>query len=528
MNRAQSSRFFLYLIVIISVYGAALLAKGGLYIDRHEGDALHLIEIMRRMGMGQWPHLDFMTPLGVAAFLPMSILVQAGFGVGTAVILAQIGVAVLLLPAVFYVARSRFTQVAAYAFGALVLIMVLALVHGESSDTVSISMHYNRWAWAFAFLAVPLAMLPARDVGSSALDGVLLGLAMSFFILGKVTFALAFAPALVLGLALRHDWRAMGAGLAVVAICAAIPTALFGVVFWQAYIGDLLQVSSSGIRPRAGVDWATLLLAPRFLVGNLVLCACIYLLRKGDRPNLGLILIFLAPAFFYVTYQNYGNDPKWLALLAVLMVTIGSDAKYRGLALVAAALIAPSFLNMAISPFRHLIASKEGYVAAFNIAPHGDVFTPTNRVNRVQERRTVTFAEPEFTALNEFADMVEDVSFQGVTYPSCQQELGLLGIMRDIAADLRQFGLGDDARIFTADTFGSLWMFGGFVPLQGGAPWYYGQLSGFENADYVLVPTCASTPRAFRAITEDIAALDSLRLEELRRTELYNLYRIIR
>lgn len=528
MNRAESSRFFLYLVAIILVFGGLTIAKGGLYIDHHEGDALHLIEIMRRMGVGQWPHLDFVTPLGIAAFLPMSWFMQTGFGVGTAFVLAQISLAVTLLPAVFYVARSRFDALPAYGFGAAVLVMVLALVHGEAADLVTISMHYNRWAWAFAFLAVPVAMLPAREGGVPVLDGLVVGLAMSFLILGKVTFAVAFAPALVLGLALRRDWRTMGVGLLALAVCMAIPTVLFGVGYWQAYIGDLLQVSSSGIRPRAGVDWPTLLMAPRFLVGNLVLFACIVVLRRGDKPDLGLLLIVLAPAFLFVTYQNYGNDSKWLALLAVLMAAIGTDLKHRALALVAAALIAPSFLNMAVSPFRHFVAPKAGYVAAFNIAPHGDVYTPINRVNRVQERRIVTFTEPEFTALNAFSDMAEDIVFLDVTYRFCQQELGLLGVMRDMAADLRRFGLGDDARIFTADTFGSLWMFGGFEPLHGGAPWYYGQLSGFANADYLLVPTCANTPRAFKSIVRDINALEGVSFEQLRRTELYNLYKINR
>ena len=181
---------------------------------------------------------------------------------------------------------------------------------------------------------------------------------------------------------------------------------------------------------------------------------------------------------------------------------------------------------MAISPVRHFVAPKEGFLAAFNIAPHGDVYTPMNRVNRVQERRTITFQAPELTALNEIADIEPDVTFLDVTYPSCQQELGLLGIMRETAADLRRFGLKDDARVFTADTFGGVWMFGGFEAVIGGAPWYYGELSGFENADYLLVPTCPITPRAFKAIAADIDALEGVSFEPLRRTELFNLYRI--
>ncbi|MEM9583427.1 MAG: hypothetical protein AAGA08_09970 [Pseudomonadota bacterium] len=525
MNRLQSGKLFIYLVGIVAVFGTILLMKGGLYLNRHEGDALHLIEIVRRMSLGEWPHLDFVTPLGFAAFWPIAAFMKAGFGTGTSILLAQIAMAVALILPVFYVVRTRMSAEIGYAFGAVVLILALALVHGEAGDDVSVSMHYNRWAWAMTYLAVPVAVFAPRSGESDVLDGLILGLAMSFLILGKVTFAVAFAPALIAALVLRGAWTVLGVGLGLVLLCMLIPTATGGFAFWQAYIGDLLQVMGSEIRPRAGVDWATLLTGPRFVLANLVLLASIYVLRTGPRPEIGAVMVLLAPAFLYVTYQNWGNDPKWLMLLALILVLAGEEAKHRVLALVAVALIAPSFWNMAVSPLRHVKQNTEDFVAVFPQAPHDDIFTPSARVNRVQERGTVTFTDPQFLALNEFADMVPDLEFQGITYPSCRQELGLLGVMRDVAADLRAVGLDDEARVFSTDTFGGLWMFGGFDPLPGGAPWYYGGLSGFDSATHVLVPTCPITPRAFDAIITALNETDGLALTELRRTELYTLYR---
>lgn len=524
MERSNGARLFFFLTGLVVALGAVTLAKGGLFIDRHEGDTLHLTDILLRMGQGQWPHLDFVTPLGFAGFLPMAGFVKAGFGVGTSILLAQVTVAVALIPATWWVARTRMKQPWDMAFGASVLIMVLAMIHGEASPNVSMSMHYNRWAWAATFLAVPLAMLPARGKGASWVDGAIIGGAMAFFMLGKITFGVALAPGLFLGLALRGAWATVGVAIFVVLAAMIGVTAALGMGFWSAYIGDLMQVKDSGIRPRAGVDFLTLLLAPRFLVGNLVLLAAIVLLRKGKHPDLGLVLVALMPAFLYITYQNYGNDPKWLALLALLMVTVGCTARARLLALAAAALIAPSFLNMAVSPIRHLMLDKSEFVTVLPDAPHTDLYTPHNRVNRVQERRGITFTDPQFLALNEISDINPDVEFQGITYPACLQELGLFGVLRDVGKDLRQFGLSGDAQIFTTDTFNAVWMFGGFTPLQDGAPWYYGGISGFENADYVLVPTCPITPRTFEATIDDLKAIDGLQLKELRRTELYTLY----
>ena len=66
-HRAVLFGFFVALIVAIC--GAAYL-KGGLYLGKHEGDTFHLLQIIFRMADGQWPHLDFVTPIGAFAFWP--------------------------------------------------------------------------------------------------------------------------------------------------------------------------------------------------------------------------------------------------------------------------------------------------------------------------------------------------------------------------------------------------------------------------------------------------------------------------
>ena len=99
----------------------------------------------------------------------------------------------------------------------------------------------------------------------------------------------------------------------------------------------------------------------------------------------------------------------------------------------------------------------------------------------------------------------------------------MLGVYEAVAADLQAWGLPDDAQIYTADTSGAWWIWGAGQPLRGAAPWYYGDLTGYESADYVLLPICPSTPRAMRAIVADLEPhLDDLR--EVRRTELYVLF----
>ena len=56
-------------LLFIGVFGGLPLLKGGLYLDTHEGDSYHLLDILLRIDAGLTPHLDFPTPIGFLAFL---------------------------------------------------------------------------------------------------------------------------------------------------------------------------------------------------------------------------------------------------------------------------------------------------------------------------------------------------------------------------------------------------------------------------------------------------------------------------
>jgi len=514
-------RLFLWCFATIGVMASLSLAKGGLYVDRHEGDTLHLIEILRRMELGQWPHLDFSTPLGVLAFLPIMVFVWAGLGVGTSIMLGQVLFAFLLLGPIWWTCHSRLGGKLGVGVAIGLIVLIMAMIHGEADPHVSLSMHYNRWAWALSFLAILLAALPSKGPERPILDGLILGSAMSFFILGKVTYGIAFAPGLLLAVGLRRQWKMLVTGVGTVVLVALVVTLFGGIAFWTAYLSDLFLVQGSSIRPRAGETLGVLVFGPRFLVGNIILGCGIWFLRQAENPDLGLILAALTPGFIYVTFQNSGNDPKWLALVAILLFVGGASARTRWLAAFAAILIAPTFLNMAISPVRHLILHSGHYQSVFPSSPHKDFKTIRNRMIRVLERRSVEFSETAFAVLNEGEK--KQVELKGETFPECFQDIGLLGSMQAMADDLIAFGLGSEDTIFMVDTFGSLWMFGGFEPPKGGAPWYYGGLTGFADADYVLLPICPITPRAVRAITADLGP-HANSLQEVRRTRLYVLY----
>ncbi|PKQ35147.1 MAG: hypothetical protein CVT61_07660, partial [Actinobacteria bacterium HGW-Actinobacteria-11] len=197
MMRPNPWRLAALLILIVAVFGGAGLVKGAFYIGKHEGDTLHLAEIVLRMAAGQWPHLDFMTPIGALAMAPLALLVRLGAGLGHAIFLSQILVALILMPAVIRVARSRFGSPWGWAYGGFVMILCVALVHGEAQRAVSISMHYNRWSWAIAYVVLPLVMIAPEGRARPWLDGVILGLGMAALVLIKATYFAALMPAVV-------------------------------------------------------------------------------------------------------------------------------------------------------------------------------------------------------------------------------------------------------------------------------------------------------------------------------------------
>ena len=521
MSKLNGRNFLVYILSLAVLLGGVGVMKGGLFVDQHEGDMLHLIDIVLRMSAGQVPHIDFMTPLGSLAFLPFSILVERGMGVGSALVWGQIAFAALVLPMLWWVCVSRLNTAQAYILATATVVTSLALIYGNTDPYVSMSMHYNRWAWALAFVVVPIAVF-RPTLQFSIADGLILGLAMSFFAFGKITYAVALAPGLILALAITRQWRAMTIGIAVFLAIAAAMTLSSGIELWTSYIADLRLVSSTDIRPRAGESWMSLLFSPKFILAHAVLVGTIVLLRQHEKEELGAMLAIFAPGFVFIAYQNYGNDPKWLVLIAVIALAGSIDPKRLAVAIVALVLIGPSIVNMAFSPVRHALAQEARFTPALVPDQHADFQTLTVRDRRIQVGQPVIFESSEFAALNDLAEWPDFAAIGDTDFPPCLLQLGLMTSMRAIAADLAEQGVAVD-KVFTADTFGSFWMFTEGAPLAQSAPWYYGQLSGFEQADFVLVPICAITPRARKSAIAEIAGR-GVELRQLRTTDLYVLY----
>ena len=527
------------LAVAAVVLAALPFLKGAFFIGKHEGDTLHLADIVLRMAeAGQLPHLDFMTPIGIGAVWPIAAFVQAGLGMGHAIFAAQAAVAALLFLPALRVALSRFSGALSWGFAFYLMVLCLALVHGEAEASISISMHYNRWAWALAYLAIPLAMLAPLGTPRPWLDGALIGLAMAGLVLIKVTYFVAFAPPVLIALlARKQGWMILSAVLSGLAV-AVVVTGLLGVDFWLAYLKDLQSVAGSETRPAPGHPLGSILAAPAYVAGTLTLVAAIIFLRQSGRMIEGMVLLFLLPGAIYVTWQNFGNDPQWLVLLALLAFALRPDEyvvngfgwrmseALRIVGIVAVTLGASSILNLMWSPFRHLSMDEEKAVPLLSALPaHHDILVQEPRVYRVSYRTAADGPGTAYAAYNARADWPEPTVLNGETLLDCELAAGYNAWFETVVKDLEANGQSGSS-VLVADLFSALWLYGDLRPVAGAAPWYYGGTPGIRAADHVLVPLC---PTGLNVRTGMVKALEDAgwRLEEERRTDTYILLRPI-
>ncbi|SFC38063.1 hypothetical protein [Tropicimonas isoalkanivorans] len=526
MKRRDAALLGAFLVLVWAGLSAVLLAKGGIYIAKHDGDTVHLFDIVLREAAGEWPHLDFMTPLGYLATAPIALFVALGFPAGMAFLLGQVLVGAILLLPVWWVGVSRLQTAWAMVLGAICTVLALAMVHGEPEPLLSVSMHYNRWAWALAFPAIATAILEPVNRRSQVADGLVIGLAVMALALIKVTYVVAFAPTILVALLLRRAWMTIGVACLAALAGVAVLTLAAGPAFWPAYLEDLLTVATSESRRRPGHKLTGVVAAPAYLGGSFAAVISVILLRQAGRAREGLLLLLLLPGFFYVTYQNYGNDPQWLYLLAVLLFALrppagtvnamGWDMR-QAVSLAGASVLMlglPSALNLTFSPFRHLAVDVSNHDALSETL--ADVFVKAETTVQAWGMVELPFAREEAPDGGEDAEIA---ILNGEILPNCEVLSGLRVAYAGIAKDLEAAGYRG-AAIYKADLLSGLWLFGDFKRLKGAAPWLYDGLPGIDAADYVVVPLCPVYSKSRAGVLKHLAE-EGYGLTEVRRTPNY-------
>jgi len=534
MSRPSSFVLATILIAFLALYGGLPYLKHGLYLDIHEGDTYHLLDILFRMSEGAVPHEDFMTPLGVVAFAPFLAFMNAGHSAGMSIIFGQLVVGLILLPIAVYAARTRLSRPVGLYFGLLVVGLAVALTYGGAKAGIAISMFYNRWAWAIAFLVVVLAFIPPAKEDRAGLESALIGVLCGALLMLKVTYFVAVVPAIAVALFARCRLKGILVATLAGGVVLAIATAWLGVAYWPGYLGDLRVVSNNELRPNVGVPFNVILSGPGFIGGTFVLAFSVFCLRKTGHDSLAVALLVLAPGLIFITYQNFGNDPMWLWLMPVLLLSLrpgaaqsqvyGFDARrvMEMTAVVALALNFPSLYKSTLSNLDHMAFSEATFV---DMLPEGDqgaqdIFVRKGRAYTMTAEVDLDRTMPDWSKYSDAVEREPLKEIGGTVIDACEWRAGVLGYMETIAERLQADGVAEGSQLFVTDVVTSLHFFGPFEPLKGGAPWYYGELSGLENADYVVVPKCAVSTRYRGVMIDELAASDA-RLEPVSENALY-------
>ena len=502
-----------FLIALLALEAVILLFPHALVVNGHEGDLLHTLDAATRLSLGEWPHSGFMTPLGVLAVAPISLFMAFGFGPGTSFRLGMILVATVLLPIIWYVGETRLGPRLKYFFGAWLIIMTTGLVYGGDQATSSISMYYNRWAWSAVFLIGVLVLVPTRAAQRSQLEGALIGGLLALLVLIKLTGFVAVAPAVLVSVLLNRDWeKAAAVAAAGLLVALAITIAAGGPNYWLAYLNDILFLAQDSSRSKPGLDFTAVIANPTYLPGSLCLLLSAIILRIFARKNEGLLLLVLAPGLFYITFQNWGNDPTWLFLLACLMLALRPEAGkstffstdvrswHNGIALAALVLIAPSMLNVTYSTLRSALLQRADMAPAFSNHSDVDLLVSKERAYSASGKMPLDPVRDENGKLGLPA---ETIDFAGQTLAECAAQTGLMGMYQQLAGDIQEAGLAGQ-KILVSDVVNPLWLFGVGQRIPGLAPWYYGGPEGISEADYVVIALCPFKPDSRKKMIEEL------------------------
>jgi len=496
----SSRRFVLFTVLAVALAAGLMLWSGKVGISSHPGDVLHALDGSYRMAAGEMSQTGFMTPIGFLGFAPIALFLWLGVGPGTALVAANILVALILLPAVLWVALTRLTGATRYVFALVVLLFALAVIYGGQVNSVSYAMHYNRWAWAISYIVLFAALwTPLSQPRSVWSEALVIGLGLSALALLKITFFMAFATALLPIFLLNRRfgliWRVALIGLLV----SVVVSVAFGFDYWLFYGDNLLAVAFRSGRHAPDRAFLETLTDPDRFVGTVVYIGAILLLRGAGRKQEGLILFLLAPAFAYIVYQNWGNDQKWLPFLGLYVLANlprhgvkfygGIDARNitSALALATGILFVPIVMVAGLSIANVARVDPRAAEQFPMKGLHRDLWllqTPEQKTRRVVQ------ADPA----DEVTLNTNRRAFQGTVLPDCSFGSGYIRNTA-LALDLVNASPGaKGARVMLADAVNPLWMFSDIERIPGAAPWYYGGDYGFANADYYLLPLCPYAP----------------------------------
>ncbi len=307
------------LAVVAVILSAVFLYPGATYSGAYLGDVLIALEGAYRIDAGQWPSIDFRSPLGFMSYWLPYLGWQALGQFGGAMEFASVLLAVIVTPMAMIMAQARVGAILAALFSVWVFtLIVVPMEPGWPGLWSNQSMHYNRWGWPILSTVVLLGIVP-RDTNRSrwrtALDVAFVAVLLFFLFWLKVTY-FAFGGAflaMAFLIAPRLRWTSFAAGVITLALVGISGLAGLGL---GAYVNDIREAGAASGVVRGGFVGLIIDNAAEFF---LVAVLAVYLLTVA-RPTLYDIAVFLFVPVAAIIILGQNHHPNGPLLLAVLFL----------------------------------------------------------------------------------------------------------------------------------------------------------------------------------------------------------------
>jgi hypothetical protein len=291
-----------------------------------------------RIYEGQTQGVSFSNPIGPLVYGLAAIGMHLQHGPSLAAVTdGQLIFLAIASSLAWIVAIRRLPALYAAAFTVFVAVLSISVRPlGYSPWNTTYAMLYNRDAWLLYSSLLLLVLLPR--VGSVTtrtrlMDGFLIGLILGLIFYDKITFFLAGAAAVALGLALQvvpRSLRAAAGALTGLALVAVLAEAVFR-VNTIAYVGDLTAAAKVQIAAqREGMLAHTILwVSPVGLLTVLVIGGLLYYTRRRGEPMPALVRLSIAVAFVLGSSilisagdANEQDDLPALVVIPLLLVAL--------------------------------------------------------------------------------------------------------------------------------------------------------------------------------------------------------------
>lgn len=332
----QSIRPVLIATAIVFFFAILLVLSPRILVADYTYDFFIPLDGALRMLNGQWPHLDFYTPIGDLYYILLGICARL-FGFSPRVVLwEQIIVMPVAIWAVAFATRDRLPN----SLRAFLMLTTgfLCISPGNLDDAASISFlaSYNRHCWVFMIPVLAAAFLEPMHgkrkgwIGNSLL---LFAIVLSLFYL-KMTFALVAGASLVVAAAtVPSNRRSCITALVLCAIAIGIISVSSGLTV--AYIKDIHRAALA--TPTVGeaydpfrLDKLKVDLSTEWFALSMPLCFAVWLSRTaytaaerqaGNRTL--LICMIVAGGSIALAWQNHEHSmPSQIVAMSIVFAAM--------------------------------------------------------------------------------------------------------------------------------------------------------------------------------------------------------------